>query len=106
MEVVGLWCNGSTTDFDSVSSSSNLDSPSKQKHIGGPRKRVIAWCTGVTVCSCLEKETTMDEKQKLLIEILKIKTHLVKKLNMGTLRVETQDVLDKVNDLINSIEKM
>jgi len=48
----------------------------------------------------------MDEKQKLLIEILKIKTHLVKKLNMGTLRVETQDVLDKVNDLINSIEKM
>ena len=48
----------------------------------------------------------MDEKQKLLTELLKIKTYLIQKLNKGTLRIETQDMLDKVNEVINSIEKM
>lgn len=48
----------------------------------------------------------MDEKQKLLTELLKLKLNLVNKLNMGTFRIETQDMLDKVNEVINSIEKM
>ena len=48
----------------------------------------------------------MDEKQKLLAELLKLKTYLVGKLNMGTLRIDTQDMLDKVNEVIASIEKL
>lgn len=48
----------------------------------------------------------MDEKQKLLTELLKLKLNLVNKLNMGTFRIETQDMLDKVNEVINGIEKM
>ena len=56
--------------------------------------------------SVWKEETTMDEKQKLLTELLKIKTYLIQKLNKGTLRIETQDMLDKVNEVINSIEKM
>lgn len=48
----------------------------------------------------------MDEKQKLLTELLKLKLNLVNKLNMGTFRIETQDMLNKVNEVINSIEKI
>ena len=48
----------------------------------------------------------MDEKQKLLTELLKLKTYLIKKLNMGTLRIDTQDMLEKVNEAISTIEKM
>ena len=48
----------------------------------------------------------MDEKQKLLTEILNLKLLLMKKLNMGTFRVETQDLLDKVNEILENIEKM
>lgn len=48
----------------------------------------------------------MNEKQKLLAELLNLKTYLIKKLNMGTLRIETQDMLDKVNEIISNIEKM
>lgn len=52
------------------------------------------------------KDSTMNEKQKLLAELLNLKTYLIKKLNMGTLRIETQDMLDKVNEIISNIEKM
>ena len=38
----------------------------------------------------------MSEKQKLLAEILKLKMYLVKKVSSHTLRVETQEVLDKL----------
>lgn len=48
----------------------------------------------------------MDEKQRLLTEILKLKTYLVKKLSSHTFRVETQEVLDKLNDLVEEIEKL
>lgn len=48
----------------------------------------------------------MDEKQKLLVEIFKLKMYLVRKLSSHTFKVETQEVLDKVNEAIESIEKM
>ena len=48
----------------------------------------------------------MDEKQKLLAEILKLKMYLVRKLSSHTFKVETQDVLDKLNEAIENIEKM
>lgn len=48
----------------------------------------------------------MDEKQRLLTEILKLKTYLVKKLSSHTFRVETQEVLDKLNELVEEIEKL
>ena len=46
----------------------------------------------------------MSEKQKLLAEILKLKMYLVKKVSSHTLRVETQEVLDKLNEIIDTIE--
>ena len=48
----------------------------------------------------------MDEKQKALAEILKLKMYLVKKLSSHTFRVETQEVLDKINELIDNVNKM
>lgn len=48
----------------------------------------------------------MSEKQKLLAEIFKLKMYLVKKLSSHTLRIETQEVLDKLNEIIENIEKM
>ena len=48
----------------------------------------------------------MDDKQKLLAEILKLKMYLVRKLSSHTFKVETQDVLDKLNEAIENIEKM
>ena len=48
----------------------------------------------------------MDEKQKLLAEILKLKMYLVRKLSSHTFKVETQEVLDKLNEAIENIEKM
>ena len=48
----------------------------------------------------------MDDKQKLLAEILKLKMYLVKKLSSHTFKVETQEVLDKLNEAIENIEKM
>ena len=48
----------------------------------------------------------MDEKQKLLTEILKLKTYLVRKLSSHTFKIETQDVLDRLNEVIENIEKM
>lgn len=50
--------------------------------------------------------STMDDKQKALIEILKMKTYLVKKLSSHTFRVETQEVLDKINELIDNVNKL
>ena len=47
----------------------------------------------------------MDDKQKVLSELLKLKMYLVRKLNMGTFRIEVQDVLDKVNEAIDNVEK-
>lgn len=52
------------------------------------------------------RELTMSEKQKLLAEIFKLKMYLVKKLSSHTLRIETQEVLDKLNEIIENIEKM
>jgi hypothetical protein len=48
----------------------------------------------------------MSEKQKLLAEILKLKMYLVRKVSSHTLRVETQEVLDRLNEIIENIEKM
>lgn len=48
----------------------------------------------------------MTEKQKLLAEIFKLKMHLVKKLASHTFKVETQDVLDRLNEIIDTVEKM
>ena len=48
----------------------------------------------------------MDEKQKALTEILKLKTYLIRKLSSHTFKVETQEVLDQINELIENIEKM
>lgn len=48
----------------------------------------------------------MDDKQKLLTELLNLKTLLVRKLNAGTFRVETEDLLDKVNEILDNVEKM
>lgn len=48
----------------------------------------------------------MTEKQKLLAEIFKLKMHLIKKLSSHTFRVETQEVLDKINGIIETIENM
>ena len=48
----------------------------------------------------------MDDKQKLLAEILKLKMYLVRKLSSHTFKVETQEVLDKLNEVIENIEKM
>ena len=48
----------------------------------------------------------MDEKQKALAEILKLKMYLVRKLSSHTFKVETQEVLDKLNEAIENIEKM
>ena len=48
----------------------------------------------------------MDDKQKLLAEILKLKMYLVRKLSSHTFKVETQEVLDKLNEAIENIEKM
>ena len=48
----------------------------------------------------------MDEKQKLLAEILKLKMYFVKKISSHTFKVETQEVLDKINETIDKVEKM
>ena len=48
----------------------------------------------------------MDEKQKLLAEILKLKMYFVRKLSSHTFKVETQEVLDKINETIDKVEKM
>ena len=48
----------------------------------------------------------MDEKQEALTEILKLKMYLVRKLSSHTFKVETQEVLDKINEAIENIEKM
>lgn len=48
----------------------------------------------------------MDDKQLLLTELLNLKLILVKKLNAGTFRVETQDLLDKVDEILSSVEKL
>lgn len=48
----------------------------------------------------------MDEKQKLLAEILKLKMYFVRKLSSHTFKVETQEVLDKLNEAIDKVEKM
>ena len=55
-----------------------------------------------TTCS---EDKLMDDKQKVLTELLKLKAYLVKKLNMGTFRVEVQDILDRVNEAIDNVEK-
>ena len=52
------------------------------------------------------RSLSMDEKQKLMAEILKLKMYFVRKLSSHTFRVETQEVLDKINEAIDAIEKM
>jgi len=47
----------------------------------------------------------MDDKQKVLAELLKLKAYLIRKLNAGTFRIEVQDILDKVNEAIDNVEK-
>lgn len=47
----------------------------------------------------------MDDKQKILTELLKLKEYLIRKLNGGTFRIEVQNVLDKVNESIDNVEK-
>ena len=48
----------------------------------------------------------MDEKQKLMTEILNLKMYLVRKLSSHTFRVETQEVLDRLNELIEKVEDL
>ena len=48
----------------------------------------------------------MDEKQKLLAEILKLKMYFVRKLSSHTFRVETEEVINKLNEAIENLEKM
>lgn len=48
----------------------------------------------------------MDEKQKALTEIYKLKAYLIRKLSSHTFRVETEEVIDKLNTLIEDIEKL
>ena len=47
----------------------------------------------------------MDKDQEVLTEILKLKMYLVKKLSSHTFAVPVQDVLDKVNESLNNLEK-
>ena len=47
----------------------------------------------------------MTSDQKLLAEVLKLKMYLVKMANQHQLTVYTEDVLDKVNDIIKVIEQ-
>lgn len=108
---VEVWCNGSTTDFDSVSLGSSPSISSKQKYITGPVYVQVTAKSQTSQCvvySCLGQNigATMDEKQKLLAEILKLKMYFVRKLSSHTFKVETQDVLDKINEAIDKIEKM
>ena len=47
----------------------------------------------------------MTDDQKLLAEVLKLKMYLVKLTNQHQLTVYTEDVLERVNDIINVIEE-
>ena len=55
-----------------------------------------------TTCS---EDKLMDDKQKVLTELLKLKEYLIRKLNGGTFRIEVQNILDKVNESIDNVEK-
>lgn len=39
----------------------------------------------------------------LVAELLKLKAYLIKKTNAHTLRIETQEVLDKVNAILEKV---
>jgi len=47
----------------------------------------------------------MDKEQILLAEMLKLKMFLVNKLSSHTFAVQVQEVLDKVNQAIEAIDK-
>lgn len=47
----------------------------------------------------------MTDDQKLLAEVLKLKMYLVKLNNQHQLTVYTEDVLERVNDIIKTIEQ-
>ena len=47
----------------------------------------------------------MTNDQKLLAEVIKLKMYLVKLTNQHQLTVYTEDVLERVNDIIRVIEE-
>lgn len=47
----------------------------------------------------------MDDHQLLLTELMKLKLHLMRELNAHTFRVETEDMLIRVNEIIKLVEK-
>ena len=47
----------------------------------------------------------MTNDQKLLAELLKLKMYLVKMTDQHQLTVYTEDMLDKVNDIIKAVEQ-
>ena len=47
----------------------------------------------------------MTSDQKLLAEVLKLKLYLVKMANQHQLTVYTEDILDKVNEIIKAVEQ-
>lgn len=46
----------------------------------------------------------MNNEQVLVAELLKLKAYLLKATNAHTLRVETQEVLDKVNAILEKVD--
>lgn len=45
----------------------------------------------------------MNNEQVLVAELLKLKAYLLKANNAHTLRVETQDILNKVNAILEKV---
>ena len=48
----------------------------------------------------------MTDKQRLLAEVLKLKMHLVNVSKKHQLTVYTEDMLERVNDIIKAVEQI
>lgn len=47
----------------------------------------------------------MNNEQVLRSELLKLKLHLVKTLNQHKFKVETEEVLSRVNDILEKVKE-